>query len=136
MKLFIFYFFLFYLKKEYNNDRVTLYQGDQSKIDDLKNIVSKLNPNNPLMFIIDDGSHIPEHQILSFDILFNEALQDGGVYIIEDIELSYWKNGSLYGNKAEYGWKNTKSLIEKFIKLSSLNFEFITFNILPHSHEK
>jgi len=101
-------------EKENNNDRVTLFKGDQSKLSDLQNIASKFNPIYPIVFIIDDGSHIPEHQILTFDFLFNNVLQNGGVYIIEDIELSYWKNGELYGNIAKYGWKNKKSLIEIF----------------------
>jgi hypothetical protein len=35
-------------------------------------------------FIIDDGSHLLEHQIASFNILF-PRLKDGGVYFIEDI---------------------------------------------------
>jgi hypothetical protein len=35
-------------------------------------------------FIIDDGSHLLEHQVASFNILF-PRLKEGGVYFIEDI---------------------------------------------------
>jgi hypothetical protein len=35
-------------------------------------------------YIIDDGSHLFEHQIQSFDLLWN-SLKKGGVYFIEDI---------------------------------------------------
>ena len=101
-------------EKENNDSRVTLFKGDQSKLSDLQDIALKLNPMHPIVFIIDDGSHIPEHQILTFDFLFSDVLQNGGIYIIEDIELSYWKNGDLYGNNVNYGWKNNKSLIELF----------------------
>ena len=46
---------------------------------------------------IDDGSHIPEHQIASFVRLFPDVA-GGGAYIIEDVEVSYWcRNRSLYG---------------------------------------
>jgi hypothetical protein len=34
--------------------------------------------------IVDDGSHYPEHQIASFDLLY-PILNVGGVYVIEDI---------------------------------------------------
>jgi hypothetical protein len=101
-------------KKEYDNDRVDLFKCDQSKLDDLQSSANKFDPAYPIYFIIDDGSHIPEHQILSFNFLFNNVLQPGGIYIIEDIELSYWKRGSLYGNSVNYGWNNKNSLIEKF----------------------
>ena len=40
--------------------------------------------------IIDDGSHVPWHQIFTLEFLFDELLSEGGVYIIEDVETSYW----------------------------------------------
>lgn len=39
--------------------------------------------------IIDDGSHINEHVIKSFSILF-PLLNMGGIYAIEDLQTSYW----------------------------------------------
>jgi hypothetical protein len=39
--------------------------------------------------VIDDGSHRPPHVIRSFGILF-PMLVDGGLYVIEDIQTSYW----------------------------------------------
>ena len=47
--------------------------------------------------IIDDGSHYPEHQIVSFKYLFARALKPGGIYIIENIEQNYWRRGESYG---------------------------------------
>ena len=38
--------------------------------------------------ILDDGSHVASHQLESFKVLF-PLLQDGGIYIIEDIHTSY-----------------------------------------------
>jgi hypothetical protein len=48
--------------------------------------------------IIDDGSHLPEHQLVSFTALF-PFVRPGGVYVIEDIETSYFDGPSakIYG---------------------------------------
>jgi len=40
--------------------------------------------------IIDDGSHVPDHQVRSFFHLF-PSVRPGGLYVIEDIETNYWK---------------------------------------------
>jgi len=65
------------------------------------------------LFINDDGSHIPEHQLLTFNTLFPK-LEVGGVYIIEDIETSYWTKEGLYGYETKYGLGHPKSIIEIF----------------------
>ena len=50
--------------------------------------------------IIDDGSHIAQHQFDTFNFLFEKMLGNGGVYIIEDIECTYWDSSSeIYGYK-------------------------------------
>lgn len=97
---------------EYNDDRAKVFKCDQSDINGLDVIKNEIM--HPIYFINDDGSHLPEHQLLSFDYLFTNVLQDGGVYIIEDIEVSYWRNGHLYGYSAKYGFNNILSIIEKF----------------------
>jgi len=43
--------------------------------------------------IVDDASHLPQHQYLAFKTLFS-FLKPGGIYIIEDIEKSYWEGDS------------------------------------------
>jgi hypothetical protein len=50
--------------------------------------------------VIDDGSHLPRHQLVSFCALF-PFVRPGGLYIIEDIESSYYNSPSpsLYGVK-------------------------------------
>ncbi len=50
-----------------------------------------------LDIIIDDGSHINEHVIETFKMLF-PLLKDGGLYVIEDIQTSYWPD---YGGNSD-----------------------------------
>ncbi|GAI98141.1 unnamed protein product [marine sediment metagenome] len=74
-------------------------------------------------------SHIPEHQLLTFNVLF-PLLCEGGIYIIEDIETSYWKNGTIYEYDVKYGHKHEKSIIEIFKNVIdySINAEFLGRN--------
>lgn len=47
--------------------------------------------------VIDDGSHLPRHQLISFEELFPHV-RPGGLYVIEDIESSYVDDGTaIYG---------------------------------------
>ena len=46
--------------------------------------------------IIDDGSHVPEHQMLTLEKLW-KCLKPGGAYVIEDTETCYWRRTELYG---------------------------------------
>lgn len=50
----------------------------------------------PFDIIIDDGGHMMDQQICSFEHLFGH-LRDGGIYLVEDCATSYWPgfNGSL-----------------------------------------
>jgi len=108
-----------------NNNKYTILKADQSNIDDLNNLKLSLINNN-IFFINDDGSHIPEHQLQTFNILF-PILVEGGIYIIEDIETSYWKKGECYSYKTEYGYKHPKSIIEIFKEsIDIINREFIS----------
>jgi len=44
----------------------------------------------PFDIILDDGSHKTHHQIVSFGALFQDALIDGGCYMVEDMHTNYW----------------------------------------------
>src|SRR5271154_1237071 len=63
-------------------ERITTVLGNQNDPD----VMGEMAARGPFDLIVDDGSHIPEHQIYSFMRLF-PALRPGGVYIIEDIAL-------------------------------------------------
>ena len=98
---------------------------DQSSKDQLASFASFLRDKS-VGFVIDDGSNIPEHQLLTFNNLFG-VLNSGGVYIIEDIECSYWKRGTCYGYPTENGLESPKSLIRQFLQLSNwINRELLS----------
>ena len=112
------------IDKSYMRERHSIIKGDQSKLDDLNNVKSIISQNKEIFFINDDGSHIPEHQLLTFNVLF-PTLEEGGVYIIEDIETSYWTKNGLCGYETRYGYKHPKSIIEIFKEVAdSVNLEF------------
>lgn len=96
--------------------KTTLYYADQSNTSQLNYIIEDIGKAS-LDLIIDDGSHIPWHQVLTFDVLFRELLAPGGTYIIEDIETSYWSSdrASLYNYKIpNAGLGQGGSVVERF----------------------
>ena len=108
-------------------EKYTIFKGDQSKEDDLDRFINIIK--TPIYFINDDGSHIPEHQVLTFNKLF-PILEDGGIYIIEDIETSYWTKGNIYNYPTNYGYKNPNSVVELFKNIiDCVNSEFLQENI-------
>lgn len=77
---------------------------------------------HPLFLISDDGSHQPKHQLISFELLFNKYLQPGGLYIIEDIEFSYYRQRKDLDRSAV----RADSVIEVFKALADdVNREFL-----------
>lgn len=100
------------------SDRCRVIKGDQSNISDLNKIIEKIGSAK---LILDDGSHNPIHQFETFNHLFKHLLEPGGVYIIEDIEVSYWNpESTLYGYKSGYF-----NLVDSFKKYQEMiNSEF------------
>lgn len=82
------------------SDRTVLYYGDQSDAIFLKQLEQDLK-GQKFDVIVDDGSHVPWHQLFTLERIFGTLLKEGGIYIIEDIETSYWdrkdKLPSIYG---------------------------------------
>lgn len=86
---------------EKNNIKIEI--GDQSDIEFLKKIADHYGKFD---VIVDDGSHINKHQIVTLNFAFEHLLSDNGIYLIEDCHTSYFK---FY---EEGGYKNPKSFIE------------------------
>ena len=66
--------------KDIKLEGIDTFVCDQSKEEDLKEMINKIGCCD---FIIDDGSHILEHQIISFKTLWRYCKD---LYIIEDIQ--------------------------------------------------
>lgn len=86
--------------------RVHIFKGSQENPKDLSKII-KLFKN--FDFIIDDGSHLNNHQIKTFKLLF-PYLNNGGLYFIEDVQTSYMLK---YGGDGFY-LNNRKTAVNYF----------------------
>jgi hypothetical protein len=75
-----------YDKTALSGGRVRVFQCSQ--VDGPK-LTALAQDEGPFDFIIDDGSHLNAHQIETFGILWPH-LKDGGTYIVEDVQTSYW----------------------------------------------
>lgn len=62
-------------------ERITVQRGDQSDPKTLKRLARN---HGPFDLVIDDGSHVSEHQCISFAIL-THYLTAGALYVIEDL---------------------------------------------------
>jgi|TARA_Y100000034_G_scaffold84783_1_gene101689 hypothetical protein len=74
----------------FEEERIKCFYADQSKEEELENTIRDVekytnNKNQKFDLIVDDGSHIISHMILSFKIL-SKYMRTNGIYIIEDIK--------------------------------------------------
>jgi len=83
-----------YDKTFFQESRIKIFQGSQTDAVFLNNVIDEIGFPD---IIIDDGSHINSHVIETFQILF-PLLKEGGIYVIEDTETSYWPD---YGGDSE-----------------------------------
>jgi len=109
---------------EGEGDRFLVHRCDQGDPGQLRVVAERIGA---AFAIIDDGSHIPEHQLLTFDLFFSAVLEPGGVYILEDIEVSYWRRGVLYGYPTRYGLHYSRTLMAAMkLLVDWLNREFLS----------
>ena len=108
-----------YDKKAHEENRIKIYQGSQIDEAFLEKVTDEIGE---IDIIIDDGSHINEHVIESFRILFPK-LKDGGIYAVEDTQTSYWED---HGGDSD-DLNNPKTMMNFFKSLTDRlnNKEFI-----------
>ena len=101
--------------------RIRIFKGSQVDFTFLKSMMEEVGTPD---IIIDDGSHINEHVIESFKFLF-PYLKDGGIYVIEDMQTSYWE--SFGGDSIDL--KNSNTMMNFFKCLTdSLNHKELMIN--------
>jgi hypothetical protein len=117
-------------KKEIQEQRIKIYQGSQIDESLINELVAD---SGNFDIIIDDGSHINEHVIKSFELLFPH-LNLGGIYIIEDTQTSYWPK---YGGNNPHE-SNPHTIMNFFKSLTdSLNhMEFLIDDYKPKYYDK
>ena len=113
-----------YDKSQLQENRIKIFKGSQIDIEFLNEIIKEIGE---LDIIIDDGSHINEHVIGSFNILFPK-LKDGGIYVIEDTQTSYWDWQDFGGDSKDLNNPKTTMNYFKSLTDSLNNEEFIIKN--------
>jgi hypothetical protein len=111
-----------YDKSFLQEKRIRIFIGSQVDKGFLEKVVDEIGEVD---VIIDDGSHINEHVIESFKSLFPK-LKDGGIYVIEDTQTSYWED---FGGDSQ-DLNNPKTSMNFFKNLTDAlnNKEFINRN--------
>lgn len=119
-----------YDKSAHEGERIKIFQGSQVDEAFLNGLLAE---TGPLDIIIDDGSHINEHVIRSFELLFPH-LKKGGTYVVEDTQTSYWPD---YGGTSE-DLRQAPTMMNYFKHLTdSLNYkEFLTKDYQPKYYDQ
>lgn len=87
--------------KELEEKGIEIYIGDQEDKEFLKKLMKKVGEVD---IVIEDGGHTMDQQINTFNEVF-PFVKEGGVFLIEDLHTSYWKE---YGG----GFKKPNTFIE------------------------
>jgi hypothetical protein len=101
-------------KSQYNSDRVITHICDQSNRNQLLELMNKIGNVD---IVIDDGSHVISHQLITLSVIFN-FINTGGQYWIEDLHTSdnIWQGKSLYGYDMSFeNGQSTVDVLERFI---------------------
>ncbi len=92
--------------------QVRIFGGDQSKVEDLQQMIDEFGIDQ-YDFIVDDGGHTMEQQIVSLKFLL-KYVKPGGFYFLEDLQTSY--HGGYGGGylKSTTTIEYIKDLIDRF----------------------
>jgi len=91
------------VKVEDPTGRIQVYQGDQGDVKLLSRIGAECAPEG-FDVIIDDASHVGKLTKTSFWHLFDNYLKPGGLYVIEDWRVGYWR---AWPDGAKYKFPNS-----------------------------
>ena len=99
-------------KERFAIGRILTRVADQSSQSDLQRLCAH---DGPFDVIIDDGSHQNVHQIFTFYEIFDK-LADDGIYIIEDVQTSFWLG--FFGGANITGPAFQHTCVGEFLELS------------------
>ena len=91
--------------KRFESDDIAIELADQSNLEHLAHIAAK---HGPFDIVVEDGSHMWEHQITTLRALF-PFVKNGGHYVVEDLQTNY---GAM---RAQYQGVATESCVD-FLK--------------------
>jgi len=91
------------------DEQIKIYIGDQADVNFLRNLIKT---EGPFDVIMDDGGHYMHQQTISFRELYL-SLNDGGVYLCEDLHTNYWKAYDGGYKKSNTFIELTKTLIDE-----------------------
>lgn len=74
-------------KFQYEEDRVKIFLADQGDNEQLLNVIKGTTTSYDI--IIDDGSHLIDHQMTTLGFLF-PYVKDGGIFVLEDLHTSHF----------------------------------------------
>lgn len=97
-------------KSALEEDRIRIFRGDQGDPDSLRRVAGQIGR---LDIVVDDGSHLSEHVITTFETLF-PLLEPRGIYAVEDLQTSYWPewHGSEDRNSPDTSMAMLKRLVD------------------------
>jgi hypothetical protein len=126
--------------KRLERDRVKIELADQSNVEHLTRVALA---HGPFDIIIEDGSHLWDHQITSLRTLF-PFLKDNGLYIVEDLQTNYGAMQAKYKGAATStcvdflkSWLDLcvaddvidiRAVEDSFLRTYGRALEFITFH--------
>src|SRR6478752_173077 len=109
-------------KRGIEEARIRTFAGSQVDEEFLKAVIAEIGTPD---IIIDDGSHMPEHVIHSFHLLF-PLLAPNGIYVVEALQTSYWGPDSRitgnYGGSSDLSAPHTSMNFLKSLA-DCLNYE-------------
>jgi len=110
-----------YDKSYFNKGRVHTHIISQNHEQQLVNLINVIGKPD---VILDDGSHINQDVIFTFEILF-PRLKSGGIYIVEDTETAYYPDYGFGGCSDPYNCDKQTSMSYFHDLTHDLNHKYI-----------
>jgi len=106
-----------YDKRPHDEPRIKTFRGSQVDEAFLRRVVEEIGSVD---IVIDDGSHLNEHVVETFRILF-PLLSPNGIYVAEDLQTAYWERGGWDGSNDLHAPHTSMSLFKRLA--DGLNYE-------------